>query len=215
MGILGAGTAAGLALGLVQSTPTVPAGTTTVARVPAAPDSPGSPNATTSPTPAPALQLAPQASLLPACRLLSTTEVKGLLKQVVNDPVVTNTPYCHYSGIVVIAPAEQPPSLSVTEVVAPRSVASTEALLRGGVKALCAEVPKGTSCATVEKTTHLVTIGGKPAIWSQTTTNSAHGTELGTAISAAKGRVVLLVVDDLADPGRVALAAMQDLLPRL
>jgi hypothetical protein len=78
---------------------------------------------------------------------------------------------------------------------------------------VCAEEPKGTSCADVRKTTHVTSVDGATVIWSQTTT--ADGTVLGTATSGIGPRAVLVVVGNIAQPGLVALKAMHDLLPRL
>jgi hypothetical protein len=151
---------------------------------------------------------------VPACSLVKPAEVKALLKQIVNDPPVTNSLYCSYGGIVKIPPATRPPMLSVTEVVTPKTVASLEALLRGGMRKICAQAAPGSSCATVKKTTHLATLHGKVVIWSQTTTSNDAVTGVGTAVTERHGRLVLVVVSNVGGPGHLALAAIGDALHR-
>jgi hypothetical protein len=198
LGLLAAGTVAGLGVGL--------------AGVPAIRH--GASVAGAAPSPATA-SLAPAAATVPACSLVTAAEAKALLQQIVNDPAVTDSPYCSYEGIVDIVPAKRPPLLSVTEVVNPKTVASLAAILRGGMRAICAQAAKGTSCASVEKVTHLSEVDGRPVIWSQTSAGPTDVTGVGTAVSLRGRRLVLVIVSNLAGPGRIALAAMGDALLRL
>jgi hypothetical protein len=158
--------------------------------------------------------LAPAAQAVPACALLKPSEAKVLLKQIVNDPPVTKSLYCSYEGIVKIPPATRPPGVSVTEVVTRKTVASLQALLRGGMKKICAEASPGSTCATVKKTTHLATVRGQRVIWSQTTTSDQTVTGVGTAVTERHGRLVLIVVSNVSGPGQLSLAAMGDALHR-
>jgi hypothetical protein len=152
--------------------------------------------------------------LVPACSLVTSAQAKALLEQIVNDPPVTKSLYCSYEGIVKIAPATRPPGLSVTEVVAPRTVASLAAALRGGMPEICAQAAPASSCATVEKTTHLTTLHGQRVIWSQTTASKAAVNGVGTAVTERHGRLVLVVVSNIGGPAQRALAAMGDALHR-
>jgi hypothetical protein len=201
LGLLGAGTMAGLGFGLAEA-PATHSGAGVA----------GAATSSVSPATAP---LAPAAAAVPACSLVTATEARALLQQIVNDPAVTDSPYCVYEGIVVIAPAKRPPQLSVTEVVNPKTVASLAAILRGGMRAICAQAANGTSCASVEKVTHLSEVDGYPVIWSQTAAGPGDVTGVGTAVSLRGRRLVLVIVSNLAGPGRIALAAMGDVLPRL
>jgi hypothetical protein len=158
--------------------------------------------------------LAPAAKAVPACSLVKPSEAKALLQQIVNDPPVTKSLFCNYGGIVNIPPATRPPGLSVTEVVTPKTVASLEALLRGGMKKICKVASPGSTCATVKKTTHLATVGGQRVIWSQTTVSNQTVTGVGTAVTERHGRLVLMVVSNVSGSGQLALAAMRDALHR-
>jgi hypothetical protein len=214
LGVLTVGAVVGLIVGLAGSHPkTVATGSALSSSSGTSPSvtpgtSPVVPTSTTSTSPG----VVTNQDTIKTCSLVTAAEVKALLNQIVNNPPVVKAPFCSYEGIVTVPPSTKPPTLSVTAVTDPKTLASAEAEISNNVAAICGKSPTA-SCLSVLQDNNHVTIDGSPVIWRQSIT-TVDG-DVGSAYTAKNGTVVAVTVSGLPNAEQVAREAMADVLPRL